>query len=117
RPFCCDLQLRKLGFVFANEPAQLGGGQPIRYQRKGSTRSFHVSSTGCGFQHEDRWRSVKTRHDAQIVQGWRLPHAPDYNACRFSGAQPVTIRFADAVGEILTTGPIENQPSAFKYYI
>lgn len=41
----------------------------------------------------------------------------NYNACRFSGAQPVTIRFADAVGEILTAGPNENPPSSFKYYI
>ncbi len=41
----------------------------------------------------------------------------NYNACRFSGAQPVTIRFADAVGEILTAGPVEKPPSSFKYYI
>jgi len=41
----------------------------------------------------------------------------NYNACRFSDAQPVTLRFADAVGEILTAGPVENPPSSFKYYI
>lgn len=42
----------------------------------------------------------------------------NYNACIFGDGQPVTIRFADAVGEILTAGPILNQPPLpFKYYI
>ena len=34
----------------------------------------------------------------------------NYNACRFSDGDPVTIRFADAVGEILTAGPIGRFP-------
>jgi hypothetical protein len=29
----------------------------------------------------------------------------NYNACKFGGGSPVTLRFADAVGEILTAGP------------
>lgn len=42
----------------------------------------------------------------------------NYNTCRFSDGDPVTIRFADAVGEILTAGPIGTVPPLpFKYYI
>lgn len=42
----------------------------------------------------------------------------NYNSCRFSDGDPVTIRFADAVGEILTAGPIGKiPPLPFKYYI
>jgi hypothetical protein len=42
----------------------------------------------------------------------------NYNACKFGGGSPVTLRFADAVGEILTAGPLESDaPLSFKYYI
>jgi hypothetical protein len=42
----------------------------------------------------------------------------NYNACKFGGGSPVTLRFADAVGEILTAGPSESAaPLSFKYYI
>ncbi len=42
----------------------------------------------------------------------------NYNACRFGGGSPVTLRFADAVGEILTAGPLDSDaPLSFKYYI
>ncbi len=42
----------------------------------------------------------------------------NYNACMFSDGQPVTLRFAGAVGEILTAGPLpEFKPLPFKYYI
>jgi hypothetical protein len=44
----------------------------------------------------------------------------NYNACRFADGEPVTLKFADAVGEILTAGPIENlnvPPLPFKHYI
>ncbi len=42
----------------------------------------------------------------------------NYNACKFGGGSPVTLRFADAVGEILTAGPLESSaPLSFKYYI
>lgn len=42
----------------------------------------------------------------------------NYNSCIFSDGQPVTIKFADAVGEILTAGPLEKQPPLpFKFYI
>jgi hypothetical protein len=42
----------------------------------------------------------------------------NYNACKFGGGSPVTLRFADAVGEILTAGPIESDaPLSFKFYI
>jgi hypothetical protein len=42
----------------------------------------------------------------------------NYNACKFGGGSPVTLRFADAVGEILTAGPLESgAPLSFKFYI
>lgn len=42
----------------------------------------------------------------------------NYNACVFSDGEPVTIKFADAVGEILTAGPISSiPPLPFRHYI
>ena len=42
----------------------------------------------------------------------------NYNACVFADGQPVTLKFADAVGEILSAGPIkEAPPLPFKHYI
>ncbi|HAO09159.1 MAG TPA: hypothetical protein DCQ50_19760 [Chryseobacterium sp.] len=42
----------------------------------------------------------------------------NYNACIYGDGIPVTLRFADAIGEILTASPITNTPPlAFKYYI
>lgn len=43
----------------------------------------------------------------------------NYNACIYADGQPVTLRFADAVGEILTAGPITHNlpPLPFRYYI
>ncbi len=42
----------------------------------------------------------------------------NYNACIFADGLPVTLKFADAVGEILTAGPVgEAAPLPFKYYI
>ncbi len=45
----------------------------------------------------------------------------NYNSCRFSDGIPVTLRFANAVGEILISGPkttaTNNPPFAFRYYI
>ena len=42
----------------------------------------------------------------------------NYNACIFADGMPVTLRFADAVGEILTAAPgVEKRPLPFKYYI
>lgn len=42
----------------------------------------------------------------------------NYNACKFADGLPVTLRFANAVGEILTAGPLEKTPPLpFKYYI
>ncbi|NIV95379.1 hypothetical protein GWN42_21945, partial [candidate division KSB1 bacterium] len=42
----------------------------------------------------------------------------NYNTCIFADGLPVTLRFADAVGEILTAGPIGDLPPLqFKYYI
>jgi hypothetical protein len=44
----------------------------------------------------------------------------NYNACRFGDGEPVTLKFADAVGEVLTAGPVVNDkipPLPFKHYV
>lgn len=44
----------------------------------------------------------------------------NYNACRFGDGEPVTLKFADAVGEILTAGPVfkdDVPPLPFKHYV
>lgn len=42
----------------------------------------------------------------------------NYNACIFADGEPVTLRFADKIGDILTaTTEITAPPLAFKYYI
>lgn len=44
----------------------------------------------------------------------------NYNACRFGDGEPVTLKFADAVGEILTAGPVFQEsipPLPFKHYV
>lgn len=42
----------------------------------------------------------------------------NYNACIHADGEPVTLKFANAVGEILTAAPRTSQPPLpFKYYI
>jgi hypothetical protein len=42
----------------------------------------------------------------------------NYNSCGFADGLPVTLRFAAAMGEILTAGPLGIiPPLAFKHYI
>jgi hypothetical protein len=42
----------------------------------------------------------------------------NYNSCIFADGMPVTLRFAEMVGEILTAGPVKGVPPLpFKYYI
>ncbi|MBI3605578.1 MAG: hypothetical protein HY202_06075 [Nitrospirae bacterium] len=43
----------------------------------------------------------------------------NYNACIFGDGEPVTLRFADAVGEILTAAPMRSDlpPLPFRFYI
>ncbi len=42
----------------------------------------------------------------------------NYNACRYGSAQPVTVKFSDAVGEILISNKaVEDRRNSFKYYI
>ena len=43
----------------------------------------------------------------------------NYNACIYGDGLPVTLRFADAIGEILTAGPLPTDlpPLPFRYYI
>lgn len=42
----------------------------------------------------------------------------NFNAAEYCDGLPVTVRFADLVGEILTAGPITSHaPLPFKFYI
>lgn len=41
----------------------------------------------------------------------------NYNACKFSESEPVTIAFSDAVGEILISNPGTKPHPQFKFYI
>jgi hypothetical protein len=42
----------------------------------------------------------------------------NYNSCAFADGMPVTLKFADDVGEILTAGPVELVPPLpFKHYV
>ena len=42
----------------------------------------------------------------------------NFNTCQFSDGQPVTLRFANAVGEILTAAPVSDLPPLpFRHYI
>ena len=42
----------------------------------------------------------------------------NFNSCTFADGLPVTLKFADAIGEILTAAPdLEKAPQPFKYYI
>ena len=42
----------------------------------------------------------------------------NYNACRLGEGQPVTVKFSDAVGEILISNPtVKNHRPNFKFYI
>lgn len=43
----------------------------------------------------------------------------NYNTCIYSDGVPVTLRFADTIGEILTAGPMQHDlpPLPFRYYI
>ncbi len=43
----------------------------------------------------------------------------NYNSCRFADGDPVTLKFADAVGEVLLSGPKNEEtiPLPFKHYI
>jgi hypothetical protein len=42
----------------------------------------------------------------------------NFNSANFSDGLPVTLRFADLVGEILTAGPTKvTAPLPFKFYI
>ena len=42
----------------------------------------------------------------------------NYNTCIYADGPPVTLKFADAVGEILTAGPLGTVPPlSFKFYI
>jgi hypothetical protein len=56
---------------------------------------------------------------ARVMQDVLALTKLNYNACIFADGQPVTLKFADKVGEILTAGPIgdDTPPLPFKFYI
>ncbi len=64
-------------------------------------------------------RTTGPAADIQTVPGDILGLTKiNYNACNYSDGRPVTVRFADKVGDILTKGSAkdaERQP--FKFYI
>jgi hypothetical protein len=82
---------------------------------------------GRGLENIHRQRSAKSLH-VEIVQGdcelatvmkdvMALTKV-NFNGCMFADGMPVTLRFADAVGEILTAAPLQpGSPWAFKDYI
>jgi AmiR/NasT family two-component response regulator len=42
----------------------------------------------------------------------------NYNTCRFGDGKPITLKFADAIGEVLVTRPVKDAPPLpFMYYI
>jgi hypothetical protein len=42
----------------------------------------------------------------------------NYNTCRFGDGRPITLKFADAIGEVLVTRPVADLPPLpFMYYI
>jgi hypothetical protein len=42
----------------------------------------------------------------------------NFNTCLFNDREPVTIRFADAIGDILVSAPVLSEPRLpFKFYI
>lgn len=42
----------------------------------------------------------------------------NYNACKLGNAQPVTVAFSDAVGEILLSNPgVTDRRAQFRYYV
>ena len=53
----------------------------------------------------------------QVMQDVMALTKVNFNTCKLGDGLPVTLRFADAVGEILTAAPEENNPPMpFKYY-
>lgn len=56
----------------------------------------------------------------QVLQDVLALTKLNYNACIYADGKPVTLRFADAIGDILTAAPLdkkEDPPLSFKYYI
>jgi hypothetical protein len=42
----------------------------------------------------------------------------NFNSCLYNDRMPVTIRFANAVGDVLMSAPIDSEPRLpFKFYI
>jgi hypothetical protein len=57
---------------------------------------------------------------ATIVEDVLMLTKLNYNACGFADGVPVTLKFADAVGEILTAAPFADgplPPLPFRHYI
>ena len=56
----------------------------------------------------------------QVLQDILALTKLNYNACIYADGKPVTLRFADSIGDILTAAPLKRDevpPLSFKYYI
>jgi hypothetical protein len=56
----------------------------------------------------------------QVLQDILALTKLNYNACIYADGKPVTLRFADNIGDILTAAPLQRNevpPLSFKYYI
>lgn len=54
----------------------------------------------------------------QVVKDILALTKVNFNGCNFADGVPVTLKFADAIGEILTAAPnLDSAPQPFKYYI
>ncbi|MDP1765361.1 MAG: hypothetical protein Q8K83_00525, partial [Methylotenera sp.] len=53
------------------------------------------------------------------VGPWYSPTSKQFHLSKEKAKVPVTLKFADMIGEILTAGPIQNDlpPLPFRYYI
>jgi len=42
----------------------------------------------------------------------------NFNSCIFADGNPITLKFVDAIGEVLTAGPVKDVPPLpFRFYI
>ena len=99
-------------------------------ERSGTIKTQRSYSYGRTSFNDDEWagfeeaagnstRVVTVKHADDFRLYRRDGDLPVFNSCRHSDGLPVTLKFADAVGEILVSGPQKQQdPSLpFRHYI
>ena len=87
--------------------------------RKGSSTSPNVSRTGRAEPSTASTSSAVRQTFTTVLNDVMALTKVNYNSCIFADGIPVTLRFADAIGEILTAGPATEMipPLPFKMYI